>query len=170
MNILSLISRYSSTSPHQNTENYPQYISNRYDFIQLLNLGNTRRTVIVLSDSFLKQDWSRYDFRSGLQAAMRAGGKRIIFVILGDIVERDLDAELRLHLKTCSVVRWGETKFWQKLKFSLPDLSVHAMSQSTTLQSYPPSVQYNTSELYRPLSPRYQALPRQSDHIYQVCY
>ena len=129
-----------------------------------------RRTVIVLSDSFLKQDWSRYDFRSGLQAAMRAGGKRTIFVILGDIVERDLDAELRLHLKTCSVVRWGETKFWQKLKFSLPDLSVHAMSQSTTLQSYPPSVQYNTSELYRPLSPRYQALPRQSDHIYQVCY
>ena len=41
MNILSLISRYSSTSPHQNTDNYPQYISNRYDFIQLLNLGNT---------------------------------------------------------------------------------------------------------------------------------
>ena len=76
MNILSLISRYSSTSSHQNTDYYPQYISNRYDFIQLLNLGNTRRTVIVLSDSFLKQDWSRYDFRSGLQAAMRAGGKK----------------------------------------------------------------------------------------------
>ena len=129
-----------------------------------------RRTVVVLSDSFLKQDWSRYDFRSGLHAAMRASGKRTIFVVLGDIVERELDAELRLYLKTCTVVRWGETKFWQKLKFSLPDLSVHAMSQSTTLQSYPPSVQYNTSELYRPLSPRYQALPRQSDHIYQVCY
>ena len=129
-----------------------------------------RRTVVILSDSFLKQEWGRYDFRSGLHAALRAAGKRTIFVIVGDIVERELDAELRLYLKTCTVVRWGETKFWQKLKFSLPDLTVHAMSQSTTLQSYPASVQYNTSELYRPLSPRYQALPRQSDHIYQVCY
>ena len=134
----------------------------------------SRRTVIILSDSFLKQDWSRYDFRSGVQAAMRVSGKRTIVIMLGDIKERDLDPELRLYLKTCTVVRWGDSKFWQKLKFSLPDLSVSAMSQSTTLQSYPASihsVQYNTSsELYRPLSPRYQALPRQSDHIYQVCY
>ena len=135
-----------------------------------------RRTIVVLSDSFLKHDWTRYDFRSGLHAAVRAGGKsRTVFIVLGDIVERDLDAELRLHLKTCTVVRWGEPKFWHKLKFLLPDLSVSALSQSTTLQSYPASVagpeQYNTSELYRPLSPRYQALPRHTgDHIYQVCY
>merc|ERR1712012_1087990 len=133
-----------------------------------------RRQVIILSDAFLKQEWARYDFRSGLTAALRAGGKhRTIFIILGDISERELDPELRQHLKTCTVVRWGEAKFWHKLKFSLPDLSVSAMSQSTTLQSWPASVHsvgvYNTSELYRPLSPRYQALPRQGDHISQVC-
>ena len=134
-----------------------------------------RRQVIILSDAFLKQEWARYDFRSGLTAALRAGGKhRTIFIVLGDISERELDPELRQHLKTCTVVRWGEAKFWHKLKFSLPDLSVSAMSQSTTLQSWPASVHsvgvYNTSELYRPLSPRYQALPRQGDHIYQVCH
>ena len=91
-------------------------------------------------------------------------------ITLGDVAERDIDPELRLHLKAATVVRWGEGKFWQKLRFWLPDLSVHAMSQSTTLQSYPPSAQYEHSEIYRPLSPRYQALPRHGDHIYQVCY
>ena len=133
-----------------------------------------RRVVVVLSDAFLKQDWARYDFRSGLTAALRGARSRSIFIILGDLSERDLDPELRGHLRAASVVRWGEGKFWQKLKFSLPDLSVSAMSQSTTLQSWPASmsasVTYNTSELYRPLSPRYQALPPRGDHIYQVCH
>ena len=129
----------------------------------------SRRTVVVLSESLLKQEWGRYDFRSGLHQALRTAGKRLIIVLLGDLMGRDLDAELRLYLKTATVIQWGDAKFWQKLKFCLPDSTVYALSQSTTLQSYPSSAQYNSPELYRPISPRYQATPRQSEHIYQVC-
>ena len=137
----------------------------------------SRRTVLVLSDSFLKQEWGRYDFRSGLVTALRSAGRRLVVVLLGEVGGRDLDPELRLALKTATVIQWGEPRFWQRLRFCLPDNSSCALSASTTLQSYPSTAQYSSPELYcasgpelyRTLtSPRYQAVPR-GEHIYQVC-
>lgn len=133
----------------------------------------SRRTVVILSESIIKQEWGRYDFRSGLHQALRTAGKRLVIILLGDILGRDLDPDLKLYLKTATVIQWGDPKFWQKMKFCMPDSTVYALSQSTTLQSYPGStVQYAISpELYgtNMTSPRYQATPRQIDHIYQVC-
>jgi len=129
----------------------------------------SRRTVLILSDSFLKQEWGRYDFRSGMVTSLRTAGKRLVVILLGDVGGRDLDPELRLALKSATVIQWGEARFWQRLRFCLPDHSTCTLSQSTTLQSYPSSAQYSSPELYRTLtSPRYQAVPR-GDHIYQVC-
>ena len=129
----------------------------------------SRRTILVLSDSFLKQEWGRYDFRSGVVASLRSSGKRLVVILLGEVGGRDLDPELRLALKSATVIQWGEAKFWQRLRYCLPDNSACTLSQSTTLQSYPSTVQYSSPELYRTLtSPRYQAVPR-GDHIYQVC-
>lgn len=59
----------------------------------------SKRTVIVLSENFLKSEWSRYDYKSGLHQALRSGRKKLIVIMLGDIQGRDIDPDLRLHLK-----------------------------------------------------------------------
>ena len=89
----------------------------------------SRRTVVVLSDNFLKSEWSRFEFKSGLLQALQAsdggtlGRRKLIFVILGDIANRDVDPELRLYLKSGTVIQWGDKSFWEKLCYLLPDVS-----------------------------------------------
>ena len=81
----------------------------------------SRRTVIVLSENFLKSEWSRYDYKSGFHQAMRSGRRKLIVVVLGDISPRDIDPDLRLYLKTNVVLHWGDKLFWKKLRYALPD-------------------------------------------------
>jgi Leucine-rich repeat (LRR) protein len=81
----------------------------------------SKRTIVVLSDNFLKSEWSRYDYKSGLHQAMRSGRKKLIVIMLGDVARRDMDPDLRLYLKTNIVLDWGDKLFWEKLKYALPD-------------------------------------------------
>jgi len=81
----------------------------------------SRRTVVVLSENFLKSEWSRYDYKSGFHQAMRSGRRKLIVIVLGDISARDIDPDLRLYLKTNVVLHWGDKLFWQKLRYALPD-------------------------------------------------
>merc|ERR1719245_632784 len=82
----------------------------------------SKRTILVLSENFLKSEWSRFDYKSGLHQALRSSGnKKLIVIMLGDVANRDIDPDLRLYLKTSNVLHWGEARFWDKLKYALPD-------------------------------------------------
>ena len=87
----------------------------------------SKRTILVLSENFLKSEWSRFDYKSGLHQALRSssgsgnGNKKLIVIMLGDVANRDIDPDLRLYLKTSNVLHWGEARFWDKLKYALPD-------------------------------------------------
>lgn len=81
----------------------------------------SKRTILVLSENFLKSEWSRYDYKSGFHQAMRSGRKKLIVIVFGDLAGRDIDPDLRLYLKTNLVLNWGDKLFWQKLRYALPD-------------------------------------------------
>ena len=82
----------------------------------------SKRIILVLSENFLKSEWSRFDYKSGLHQALRSSGnKKLIVIMLGDVANRDIDPDLRLYLKTSNVLHWGEARFWDKLKYALPD-------------------------------------------------
>ena len=81
----------------------------------------SRRSVVVLSDNFLKSEWSRYDYKSGLHQALRTGRKKLIVILIGELQNRDVDPDLRLYLKTAVVLRYGEKLFWENLRYALPD-------------------------------------------------
>ncbi len=88
----------------------------------------SRRTVLVLSDNFLRSEWSRYDYKSGLHQALRSGlRKRLLVITLGDVNSRELDPDLRLYLKTSIVLQWGDRMFWEKLRYALPDVPIRKM-------------------------------------------
>ncbi|KAG8223643.1 hypothetical protein J437_LFUL001749 [Ladona fulva] len=90
----------------------------------------SRRTVLVLSSAFISGEWRRFEVRSALAEALRGGSgekrrkrqQRLIVVLIGEL-PRELDPDLRLHLKgAAAVLRWGDSLFWEKLRYALPDV------------------------------------------------
>ena len=115
----------------------------------------SRRTVLVLSENFLKSEWSRYDYKSGLHQALRAGRKKLIVIVLGDVASRELDPDLRLYMKNSVVVHWGEKLFWERLRFALPDVKANANSAAQRAKSHSPnstvvSSMSDSEQLYQP--------------------
>ncbi|CAG0888736.1 unnamed protein product, partial [Cyprideis torosa] len=85
---------------------------------------SSKRTILILSPNFLSCEWTRFEFKSALHQVLRErrGGRRLIVIVLGDIPQRDLDPDIRLYLKACECLHWGEKGFWEKLRFALPDV------------------------------------------------
>lgn len=83
---------------------------------------SSRRTIMVLSENFVKSEWSRYEFKSAHHQVLRDRRKRLIVVVLGDVPPKDLDPDLRLYLKNNTYLQWGEKLFWERLRFALPDV------------------------------------------------
>ncbi|KAL1131266.1 hypothetical protein AAG570_010884 [Ranatra chinensis] len=81
-----------------------------------------RRIVLVLSLSFLQNEWERPPFRAALQACLERTRSRRSKVILLLTTEVGPDPELKLLLKACKVIAWGEKRFWEKLRYAMPDV------------------------------------------------
>ncbi|XP_066253458.1 toll-like receptor 6 [Euwallacea similis] len=97
---------------------------------------SSRRTVIVLSKNFLHNEWCRFEFKSALHEVLKDRRKRLIFVVTGELPPRDLDPDLRLYLKTNTVIEWGDRQFWQKLQFAMPDVKRSCIHQRSSVNIY----------------------------------
>ncbi|CAH2084648.1 unnamed protein product [Euphydryas editha] len=83
---------------------------------------SSRRTIMVLSENFIKSEWCRFEFKSAHHQVLRDRRKRLIVVLLGKVPKKDLDPDIRLYLKTNTCVKWNDKSFWEKLRFALPDV------------------------------------------------
>ncbi|KAF9823254.1 hypothetical protein SFRURICE_000147 [Spodoptera frugiperda] len=83
---------------------------------------SSRRTIMVLSENFLRCEWVRYELKSALHQVLRDRRKRLIVVLLGQVPQKDLDPDIRLYLKTNKCLHADDRLFWEKLKFALPDV------------------------------------------------
>lgn len=125
---------------------------------------SSRRTIMILSENFIKTEWCRFEFKSAHHQVLRDRRKRLIVVLLGEVPQKDLDPDIRLYLKTNIYLQYGDKLFWEKLKFALPDTGnncqrrepsrdphvhhhVHRFSGSRT-QSTNPSSQQRTVAIH----------------------
>lgn len=83
---------------------------------------SSRRTIMVLSENFLRTEWVRYELKSALHQVMTDRRKRLVIVLLGQVSQKDLDPDIRLYLKTNKSLHADDRLFWEKLKFALPDV------------------------------------------------
>lgn len=90
----------------------------------------SRRVILVLSRNFLQTEWSRYEFRSALHEALKGRIFKLVVVEQGSCPpEAEMDPDLRPYLKTGARVRWGEKRFWERLRYAMPN-SEHSHKSS----------------------------------------
>ncbi|KAG5673229.1 hypothetical protein PVAND_003293 [Polypedilum vanderplanki] len=82
-------------------------------------IDNSKRAVLVLSKNFLYNEWGRFEFKGAVHEVLKRR-RKLIIVLYGDIPQKDLDADMRLYLKTNLCIEWDDKKFWQKLRLALP--------------------------------------------------
>ena len=84
----------------------------------------SRRSILVISENFLKNEWCRYEFKSAHLEVLRTNQRQnLILVFIGKINAADFDPDIRFWLKRSTFLQWGEKMFWQKLRYAMPDLS-----------------------------------------------
>ncbi|XP_046424090.1 toll-like receptor Tollo [Neodiprion pinetum] len=104
---------------------------------------SSRRTIMVLSENFIKSEWCRFEFKSAHHQVLRDRRRRLILVLVGDVPQRDLDPDIRLYLKTNTYLQWGDKLFWEKLRFALPDVPNNQRSPQQRRQPPPVRRQHN---------------------------
>ena len=78
-------------------------------------MQTSKKTIIVLSNNYLRTEWASCDY----QAAADQGS--LIWLVLGGLGgPGDHLAALSSALAQGSVLQWGESQFWAKLRYLLP--------------------------------------------------
>lgn len=85
-------------------------------------MESSRRTIVILSENFIRSEWCRYEFKSAHHEVLRTSKHKLIVILIGRLSQRDLDPDMRLWLKTSTFLRWGDKRFWEKLRYALPDI------------------------------------------------
>lgn len=107
--------------PHHGITSPSPYLQHGSATVVVEAAAASRRVILVLSRNFLQTEWSRYEFRSALHEALRGRMFKLVLVEDGAILpEAELDSELRPYLKTNARVRWGEKRFWERLRCLMP--------------------------------------------------
>ena len=84
----------------------------------------SRRSILVISENFLKNEWCRYEFKSAHLEVLRTNQRhKLILIFIGKINTKDFDPDIRFWLKTSTFLQWGEKMFWEKLRYAMPDVS-----------------------------------------------
>lgn len=103
-------------------------------------IDNSKRAVLVLSKNFLYNEWGRFEFKGAVHEVLKRR-RKLIIVLYGDIPQKDLDADIRLYLKTNLCIEWDDKKFWQKLRLAMPAQSAkhsnkHCLTNRSTINIY----------------------------------
>ena len=81
----------------------------------------SRRIVIVLSNSFINSVWGLMEFKYAYYYMKKENRNRVIIILYNDIQEeRNIDEVLKNFLKLNTYVKWGDVYFWEKLLSALP--------------------------------------------------
>lgn len=87
----------------------------------------SRKIIIVASLNFVHNEWQQPAFRMALQTLLESvpsAQRRHKFVVIltapPELVV--VDHLMQILLRTCSVICWGERRFWAKLRYLLPDI------------------------------------------------
>ncbi|GAB6025517.1 TOLL-like receptor [Chamberlinius hualienensis] len=81
------------------------------------------RTIIILTEKFITSGWCMYEFKAAHMQMMLDRCPRVLLIVKDDIPD-DIDPQLKMYIKTNTYLKWGETLFWEKLYYAMPNQRV----------------------------------------------
>ncbi|VVD01872.1 unnamed protein product [Leptidea sinapis] len=85
----------------------------------------SKRIILVLTRNFMQTEWSRYEFRQGLHEALKGNIYKLVLIEECSVIADAMcDPDLRPYLKTGYRLRWGQKRFWERLRYMMPDESL----------------------------------------------
>lgn len=84
-------------------------------------MENSRKTIVVMSPNYLESKWARYEIHWAEVQVTIEKRPKIITIMYGDIGNVDnLSKEIRDNLKYNTYLKWGDSSFWDKLRYAMP--------------------------------------------------
>ena len=81
------------------------------------SVESSRRTIIVLSKSYIDSMWTKLEFRAAHKQALQDRTRRVILIVIGSLPDLDsLDDDLRRYIKTNTYLDSKDPWFRQKLR------------------------------------------------------
>ena len=81
------------------------------------SVESSRRTIIVLSKSYIDSMWTKLEFRAAHKQALQDKTRRVILIVNGSLPDLDsLDDDLRMYIKTNTYLDTKDPWFQQKLR------------------------------------------------------
>jgi len=85
------------------------------------SVESSRRTIIVLSKSYIDSMWTKLEFRAAHKQALQDRTQRVIIVVLGELPSKDeMEEDLNKYISLNTYLDAKDPWFWQKLRFALP--------------------------------------------------
>lgn len=93
-----------------------RYITNNI----ILSVQNSRKTLIILSQEFLKSEWFYLEFQAAYRQTLQDKKDRLIIVLSGNLPDmNDLDEDVRYVISWKTYLVWQERWFWEKLRYAI---------------------------------------------------
>ncbi|KAJ2945800.1 hypothetical protein O0L34_g4705 [Tuta absoluta] len=84
------------------------------------SVRRSKRTIIVLSKNFVKSCWGVLEFRHANAGAAADGRKRLLVLVLDDVLSEKLSPELQGYLELNTYLECSDPWFWEKLRYAMP--------------------------------------------------
>lgn len=95
----------------------------------------SHKMVLIVSFNFLQNEWCDSNFRCALQSLIESMNQyktNMILILTVPVQLLQMDPILQHLIRTCTVICWGEKRFWTKLRYALPDVQT---APTSTIQS-----------------------------------
>ncbi|XP_074603406.1 toll-like receptor Tollo [Brevipalpus obovatus] len=83
-------------------------------------IESSHRTIIVLSNQYLKSDSCLFELKVAHQECQVNRNHRLIVVVLERNSINELDPDGKICLRSAPIIHWGDRRFWEKLRYSMP--------------------------------------------------
>ncbi|RWS27335.1 toll-like protein [Leptotrombidium deliense] len=82
-------------------------------------IESSHRTIILLSEQFLKSESCRFELKVAHHECQVNRNHELIVVLLDKCLSQ-LDPEAKMCLRSAPIIHWGDRRFWEKLRYSMP--------------------------------------------------
>ena len=91
---------------------------------------NSHRTILILSDHFMENEWSQYEFQAAhLRQIEEKSNKHLIVFLIQDNPPKNLDNSLQMYVTTNNYIRLSDRWCWKKLLFAMPKITEETIAR-----------------------------------------